>query len=435
MANRSRVARSIKETLASSVDAYAPLRLPQVRALLFAAAFSTLASSSLAVVIGYSVYRLTRDPLALGLLGLVEAIPALGLALFGGAVADRLERRGIVLVTGSVMVVASVLFALVTQTMTRSSSLWPLYAVVFVIGIARGFGQPALAALEAGVVPQALVIRASSWLSAAWVGCGIVGPALGGFAFDGLGASGTFWLIASFYALSLLCVTRIAKQPIPLLERREGLLESIAFGVRFVFRNQIIVGSMALDLFAVLFGGAIALLPIFADDILGVGAKGLGLLIAAPSVGALAVMVLSAHHPPMRNAGRNLLLCVAGFGVTMIVFALSRNFYLTLVTLMFSGVFDGVSMVIRRSIIRLHSPEHMRGRIASVSNIFIGASNELGALESGVAAKLLGTSRSVWIGGLVTLVVVSAVTLFAPKLRELHLEPPKLPPLEPLGSD
>ncbi len=418
-----------------NTDAYAPLRLPQVRALLFAASLSTLASSSLAVVIGYQIYRVSRDPLALGLLGLVEAIPALGLALFGGVIADRLERRGIVLVTGAVMVVASVLFALVTaSTSSSTSNLWPLYAVVAVIGVARGFGQPALAALEAGVVPPALVLRASSWLSAAWVGCGVVGPALGGFAFDALGASGTFWLIAALYALSLLCVTRIAKQPIPPLERGEGLLESIAVGVRFVFRNQIIVGSMALDLFAVLFGGAIALLPIFADDILGVGAKGLGLLIAAPSVGALAVMVLSAHHPPMRNAGRNLLLCVAGFGVTMIVFALSRNFYLTLVTLMFSGVFDGVSMVIRRSIIRLHSPEHMRGRIASVSNIFIGASNELGALESGVAAKLLGTSRSVWIGGLVTLAVVGAVTLFAPRLRELHLEPRESDQLEPQGG-
>ena len=391
-----------------------------MRALLFAAGLSTLASSGLAVVIGYQVYRASRDPLALGLLGLVEAIPALGLALFGGVVADRLERRGIVLVTGAVMVIASVLLALVA---TSTSSLWPLYIVVFVIGIARGFGQPALAALEAGVVPQALVLRASSWLSAAWVGCGVIGPALGGFAFDALGASGTFWLIASFYALSLLCVTRIARQPIPPLERGEGVFESIAVGVRFVFKHQIIVGSMALDLFAVLFGGAIALLPIFADDILGVGARGLGLLIAAPSVGALVVMVLSAHRPPMRNAGRNLLLCVAGFGVTMIIFALSRNFYLTLVALMFSGVFDGVSMVIRRSIIRLHSPEHMRGRIASVSGIFIGASNELGALESGVAAKLLGTSRSVWIGGLVTLAVVGAVALFAPKLRQLHLEP------------
>lgn len=397
--------------------------------MLFAAGFSTLASSSLAVVIGYQIYRVSRDPLALGLLGLVEAIPALGLALFGGVIADRLERRGIVLVTGAVMVVASALFALVTTAHT--SSLWPLYIVVFVIGVARGFGQPALAALEAGVVPQALVLRASSWLSAAWVGCGVVGPALGGFAFDLIGASGTFWLIASFYALSLLCVTRIAKQPIPPLERGESLLESIAVGVRFVFKNQIIVGSMALDLFAVLFGGAIALLPIFADDILGVGAKGLGLLIAAPSVGALAVMVLSAHRPPMHDAGRNLLLCVAGFGVTMIVFALSRSFYLTLFALMLSGVFDGVSMVIRRSIIRLHSPEHMRGRIASVSNIFIGASNELGALESGVAAKLLGTSRSVWIGGLVTLAVVSVVSLLAPRLRELHLEPQGSDHLEP----
>ena len=423
-------------TSVSNKDPYAALKIPEVRALLFAVALSTLASSSLAVVIGYQVYRIARDPLALGTLGLVEAIPALSLALLGGYVADRFERRGIVVVTSGVMVLASVLFALVSGQ-GDTSSLLPLYAVVFVVGIARGFSSPALGALEAQVVPVHLTVTASSWMSAAWVGCAIVGPALGGFAFDGLGASGTFWMIAGIYGVAWIFVLfGIKPKPKPVPPEGERLLESIAVGVRFVFQNQIIVGSMALDLFAVLFGGAIALLPIFANDILSVGAKGLGFLIAAPSVGALAVMLLTAHRPPMQNAGRNLMLCVAGFGVTMIVFALSRNFYLTLFTLMLSGVFDGVSMVIRRSIIRLNSPEHMRGRIAAVSSIFIGTSNEIGALESGVAAKLLGTTRSVWLGGVVTLLVVGATALLAPKLRGLHLEPmgKDAAPLEELAA-
>jgi MFS family permease len=423
-------------TSASPKDPYAALKIPEVRALLFAVALSTLASSSLAVVIGYQVYRIARDPLALGTLGLVEAIPALSLALFGGYVADRFERRGIVVITSSVMVLASVLFALVSGG-GDTSSLLPLYAVVFVVGIARGFSGPALGALEAQVVPVQLTMTASSWMSAAWVGCAIVGPALGGFAFDGLGAAGTFWMIAGIYGAAWIFVLLgIKPKPKPVPPQGERLVESIAVGVRFVFQNQIIVGSMALDLFAVLFGGAIALLPIFANDILNVGAKGLGFLIAAPSVGALAVMLLTAHRPPMQNAGRNLMLCVAGFGVTMIVFALSRNFYLTLFALMLSGVFDGVSMVIRRSIIRLNSPEHMRGRIAAVSGIFIGASNELGALESGVAAKLLGTTRSVWLGGVVTLIVVGATALLAPKLRGLHLQPraKDAAPLEELAA-
>ena len=397
---------------------YAPLELPEVRALLFAVASSVLASSALGAVIGYQVYQLAKDPLALGLLGLVEAIPALGLALIGGFVADRLERRGIVLVTTLTMILASVLFALF-----GNSSLVSLYSIVFIIGIARGFSSPALAALEAQVVPKHLTIVASSWLSASWIGCGIVGPAFGGFAFDALGSSHTFLLIAGLYFVALLCVFLIAKKPKPIPPKGERMLESIALGVKFVTGNQILLGSMALDLFAVLFGGAIALLPIFANEILNVGASGFGFLVAAPSVGALGIMLFAAHHPPGKNAGRNFMLCVAAFGCTMIVFALSTNFYLTLFTLMLSGVFDGYSMVIRKSIVRLESPEHMRGRIASVSSIFIGASNELGALESGVAAKLLGTSRSVWMGGIVTLLVVAATAFYAPKLRQLNLEP------------
>jgi MFS family permease len=401
-------------------DPYAPLKLPEIRALLFAVASSVLASSALGAVIGYQVYQLAKDPLALGLLGLIEAIPALGLALIGGFVADRLERRGIVLVTTLVMVLASLGFALLAN-----SSLWSMYAIVFVIGVARGFSSPALGALEAQVVPQHLTVVASSWLSASWIGCGIAGPALGGFAFDAFGSSNTFFIIAGLYSIAVCGVLLIAKKPKPIPPEGERMLESIALGVRFVAKNQILLGSMALDLFAVLFGGAIALLPIFANEILKVGASGFGFLVAAPSVGAFSMMLFAAHYPPNKNAGRNLMLSVAGFGCTMIVFALSKTFYLTLFALMLSGVFDGYSMVIRKSIVRLESPEHMRGRIASVSSIFIGASNELGALESGVAAKLLGTSRSVWIGGLVTLLVVAATAFYAPKLRDLQLEPEK----------
>ncbi len=399
-------------------DPYAPLKIPEIRALLFAVASSVLASSALGAVIGYQVYQLAKDPLALGLLGLIEAIPALGLALIGGFVADRFERRGIVLMTTLVMVLASLGFALFAN-----SSLWSMYTIVFVIGVARGFSSPALAALEAQVVPPHLTVVASSWLSASWIGCGIAGPALGGFAFDAYGSSTTFFIIAGLYSIALFGIFLIAKKPKPVPPKGERMLESIAVGVRFVAKNQILLGSMALDLFAVLFGGAMALLPIFADEILNVGASGFGFLVAAPSLGALSMMLFAAHYPPQKNAGRNLMLGVAGFGCTMIVFALSTNYYLSLFILMLSGVFDGYSMVIRKSIVRLESPEHMRGRISSVSGIFIGASNELGALESGVAAKLFGASRSVWMGGIVTLLVVAATAFYAPKLRTLDLEP------------
>jgi MFS family permease len=204
----------------------------------------------------------------------------------------------------------------------------------------------------------------------------------------------------------------------------ESVFRSIALGVRYVFGDQILVGSMALDLFAVLFGGAIALLPAFAKDILHVGAGRFGLLNAAPSVGALVVMLWSTRHPPIKHAGRNLLLSVAGFGVSMIAFALSTNFWLSLAALAASGGFDGVSMVIRKSILRIMSPDHLRGRIAAVSSIFIGSSNEIGAFESGVAAKLLGTVRSVWLGGVVTLIVVAATAAVAPRLRRIDLSGP-----------
>jgi MFS family permease len=198
-------------------------------------------------------------------------------------------------------------------------------------------------------------------------------------------------------------------------------LRSIAIGVRFVFANQILVGSMALDLFAVLFGGAVALLPVFATEILKIGATGVGLLNAAPAAGGILIMLWSTRHPPIRHAGRNLLLCVAGFGVSIIVFALSENFYLSMFALAASGACDGVSVVIRRAILRLNSPEHMRGRVAAVNMIFISASNELGAFESGIAAAALGTVRSVWLGGVVTLLIAGGAAIFAPKLRRLNL--------------
>jgi MFS family permease len=206
----------------------------------------------------------------------------------------------------------------------------------------------------------------------------------------------------------------------------ETVWQSVSAGVRYVVGDQVLLGSMALDLFAVLFGGTIALLPVFAKDILHVGPIGLGIMNAAPTTGALITMLWANYRPPVKHAGRNFFLSVAGFGVTMIVFALSRSIYLSIAALFFSGVFDGVSVVIRRAILRLMSPDHLRGRIASVSMIFIGSSNELGAFESGVAASLLGTVPSVWVGGVVTLLIVAGAAILAPKLRHLSLDPSRV---------
>jgi MFS family permease len=413
-----------KPALDKSIDAprpdpYASLRIPELRYLLVSRAFATLAGRSLAVVIGYQIYQLTRDPLALGMLGLVEVIPALLLALFGGYVADRNDRRAILLVTDAVSILCALLFALLSRP--EGTNLLGLYSVVFLAGIAGGFGNPAFAALEGQIIPRPLMVNASSWLSSVGQGCAIVGPALGGFAYAAFGARGTYLLIALFFAFAWLGIFLIRRRPVLPAPQGEPMLQSIKLGVKYVFQNQVLVGSMPLDLFAVLFGGAIALLPIFASDILKVGPQGLGFMLAAPSVGALLVMLWSTRHPPTKRAGATLLWSVAGFGVSIIVFALSKNFVLSLVALAFTGIFDGISMVIRGAIVRLRSPEHMRGRIASVSWMFIGSSNELGALESGVAARFLGTIPTVWIGGVVTLLVVAVTSYFAPELRKLDL--------------
>jgi len=408
-------------TTSSLPDNRAALRLPEFRYLLSAVAFGTLASRALAVVIGYQIYEITRDPLALGWLGLVEAIPSLSLALFGGHFADRHDRRKIVLVTQGISILCALIFAALSMGAAKPS-VYALYAVIFLAGIARGFSGPASGAFEAQVVPRELQVGSATYLSSVWTGCSIIGPALAGFSYDLLGTYKTYLLLAGLFSLSLISVSRIAPKPVPPAIEGESIWESIAIGIRYVFSTPALVGSMALDLFAVLFGGAMALLPIFAHDILHVGARGLGFLTAAPSAGALLASLAATRFPPGKNAGRNLILCVAAFGVSMIIFANSTNFYLTLTALFFSGVFDGISVVIRSAILRLYSPEPLRGRINAVSMIFIGSSNEIGAFESGVTARLLGTERSVWLGGVVTLLVVGITAAISPSLRRLSLD-------------
>jgi MFS family permease len=377
-------------------------------------------------VLGYEVYERTQSPLALGMLGLVEAIPALSLALYGGHIADRADRRRILRITLAALTVCATLLALLETTDLGKAQLFMIYGVVFLAGIARGFAEPAAAALEAQVVPWELLINSSTLMASAWLTAAVAGPLAGGLAYARLGAAWTFVGVGLLYGLAWIAVTRMTPRPVPAPAADESVWDSVAAGVRYVVRDQVLLGSMALDLFAVLFGGMIALLPVFARDILRVGPIGLGVLNAAPTTGALLTMLWANRHPPVRHAGRNLFLAVAGFGVSTIVFALSSSFPLSVVALFFGGMFDGVSVVIRRGILRILSPNHLRGRIASVSMIFIGSSNELGAFESGVAAALLGTVRSVWMGGILTLVVVAVAAIRAPELRRLSLDPTRV---------
>ncbi|MFT3879325.1 MAG: MFS transporter [Gemmatales bacterium] len=374
------------------------------------------------LVIGYQVYELTSSTMALGMLGLVEAIPALSLALFGGHVADRMDRRNIMVYTQAVLTICAAGFAIISAIEMDHHQLWLLYAVVCLAGIARGFGEPASGAIEAEVVPRELYVNASAWMASAWLSCAVLGPVVGGICYGLAGPVATYAVIAVFFACAWFVDLGMGPKPAHPTPAGESIWQSIAVGVKYVASNQILVASMALDLFAVLFGGAMALLPVFATDILHVGPIHLGFLNAAPAAGAFAMMMWATRHPPSRNAGRTLLVSVFAFGITIIIFALSTNFYLSLLMLTLSGIFDGISVVIRRAILRLESPDHLRGRVAAVSMIFIGSSNEIGAFESGVAASLLGTVPSVWLGGLVTLLVVAVTAWKAPKLRGLHIE-------------
>jgi MFS family permease len=392
----------------------------EFRALVAARATNALAISALVTVVAFQVYDITGDPLALGWLGLIEAIPALSLALYGGHVADRYDRRTIVVVTSAIVTACAL--ALAVLSATSAATLLAILGVIFATGIGSGFERPAQTALEAQVVPRSEAARGISILNSVSLGGSIAGPALGGVAIAVVGVATTYGGIAALLAVSTVCLALIGRKPVPDRIEGEPVVQSLLGGIRYVARTPVLIGSMALDLFAVFFGGAIALLPIFAEDILHVGPVGLGVLRTAPSVGALLVMVLATRMPPGRNAGRTLLIAVAGFGVSMIVFGSSTIFAVSLLALFFAGVTDGVSMIIRNTILRVMSPERIRGRVASVNWVFIGASNELGAFESGVAARLFGTVPSVVGGGLLTLAVVATVAWLVPGLRSFDID-------------
>jgi MFS family permease len=396
------------------------LALPEFRALLGARGLAALGMSAIATVVAFQTYEVTGNPLALGILGLVEASPALALRLFGGHVADRRDRRSIVLITGTLLGIGAVVLALMSLS-GDGISFAGILAVIFLIGIAAGFERPALVAFETQVIPVEHAVRGTSLSGSAWTAAAIIGPAAGGLSIAFVGIPATYVAIAVALGISVLLISRIARKPMPQPEASESLGQSLAGGVRYVAHHQVLLSSMALDLFAVFFGGAMAMLPVFATDVLGVGPVGLGMLRTMPSAGALLAMLATTRFQPRRNAGRILLVCVGIFGVAMIVFGLSTSFVLSLVALFVAGLVDGVSMVIRLVILRVESPEVLRARIASVNHVFIGASNELGAFESGVAATVIGVVPSVILGGVVTLLVVSGVAVFAPQLRRLDL--------------
>ncbi len=382
----------------------------------------TLSTQIQGVVVAWQVYDITRDPLSLGLMGLAEAFPYIGASLFAGHVADLLNRRIIAIVSLTVHFFCSVVllaFNLVPGFLLHHGAP-PFYAVIFVSGLARSFLQPSRNALGAELVPRALYPNAVAWRSFAWQMAAVVGPAVGGLIYGFASARVAYVTDAIMMAIAVASFWTIdyAGRQTPTV--REPISVSLRLGLRFVFKESILLSALTLDLFSVLLGGAEALLPVFADQILHVGPQGLGILRAAPAVGAVVASVYLAHRPPFKRAGRTLLAAVAAFALCIIGFGLSRSFMLSVGLLALSGMADNVSVLIRGTLLQVLTPEHLLGRVSSVNSIFVGSSNELGAFESGVAARLLGTVPSVLLGGAASLGVVATIALAVPRLRRLR---------------
>ncbi len=415
----------IKKLLQNEAS-FLAFRYIDFRRFIFSKFMLTLALQIQFVVLSWQVYQLTHDYLSLGLLGLAEAIPAVGLALYGGYIADRYDRRKIIIIVMAAQLIVSIALMYISIQYEKYpgeySSAFPFYVIMFFVGLLRGFYSPAQLPLMTQVVPREAYANSSAWNSTFWHIAVVLGSSFGGLLLGFSGKIVTYSIVVFLLLIGLIQMIRVSSQPLKAVLREEGMLVSIRQGLKFVFSNQMIFGAMLLDLIAVLFGGATALLPVFASEVLKVGELGFGFLRAAPFVGSVLIALYMTKHPPVKNTGKKLFLCVACFSICMILFALSTNFYLSLFILALSGAFDNVSVVIRSTILQLFTPNEMRGRVASVSTMFISSSNEIGAFESGFAAKLLGLIPSVLVGGGISLASVGAALVGMPRLRKLELK-------------
>jgi MFS family permease len=384
----------------------------------------TVAGLMLSVAVGWEVYERTHDPFDLGLVGLFQFLPAILLSLVTGHVADRFDRRRVVGLCYGALSAISVLLYL--QSRLATHAVWPIYSVMALFAVARAFAQPAGQALVPDLVPPELFSGAVAWGSSVFEAAAIFGPALGGWVYGLAGGAGSVYLAGA--ALYFVATFLIAAMEVRTgrMEKKAVSVETLLAGVVYVWKNKIILGSVTLDLFAVLFGGAVALLPVYAHDILKVGPLGLGVLRSAPSIGAATVAVAIAHRPLKKHVGATMLACVAVFGVATVVFGLSRNFFLSLAALAIVGASDMVSVVVRQTLVQVATPGAMRGRVSAVNQVFIGASNELGELESGMTASWFGTVPAVVYGGIAAVVVVLVYAFRFPELRKvenLELQP------------
>lgn len=391
-------------------DAFAALRYRDFSIVTLNQFCLTLAILIQEIIVAYSLYKITKDPLTLGFIGLAEAIPFIALSLWGGYFADRFNKQSIM----KICLFFAVPLPLVLWGLFHAFGLghigvttlsWGIYAVIFGLGTIRGFYNPSATSLKPFLIPRELYTNGATWTTIGWQSGVILGPMLGGFMLAYLGRETSLLSVAVLLSICFLLINLLQKRSFPSIET-ENLWASLGDGFRFIWKTKIVLWAISLDLVSVLFGGVIALLPIFAEDILKIGPEGLGYLRAAPSIGALITMIVLTRFPPTHHAWRNMLLAVAGFGLFTLVFAFSKHFWLSLFALAMTGACDSISVVVRQTILQIYPPENMRGRVAAVNGMFVSSSNELGAFESGLAARYMGTIMATVFGGCMTLLVV-----------------------------
>jgi MFS family permease len=405
---------------------YIALRFKEFRSYLLMRFFLTIGYQVQGVVIGWYIYSITKDPLSLGLIGLAEAIPAIGIALYGGYIADKSDKKTLLQkVVGLILLSSTVLFVITLPSITlklgESLLITFIYIMIFINGIARGFYAPTAFSLMAMIIPREHYPNSSTWNSSAWQIASIGGPAIGGLLYGFAGINHTFFFILICLSISFIATFFFKSRPSTYVQTT-NILQSLSEGLKFVFKSKMLLGALSLDLFSVFFGGAVALIPVIATEILHVGATEFGFLRAAPAVGAVVTMLLMTRFSPMGKPWRNLLFAVTGFGISIICYGLSTNFYLTLFFLFLEGAFDSVSVIIRSTILQLLTPDDMRGRVSAVNSMFIGSSNEIGQFESGLTAKLMRTVPAVVFGGSITLLIAATTWFKTKKLVSLTLD-------------
>jgi MFS family permease len=403
---------------------FAAIRIPEFRNLLLGRVFFIMGLRMLTTALIWWISELTHDPFDVSLIGLSEVIPALSLALYAGHIIDISERRKLLLKGVVLYFIAALVFIFLAyekyHSFSNRATVYIIYFVIFCTGIIRAFVGPAFNTMIGSIVPKEIIPNAITWNQSAWLCASVMGHAGGGFLIEYIHTSGTLIVIAALISVSLAFLWRLTPKPASNKKTEKRTLESVKEGLAFVFKTKELLAAMSLDMFAVFFGGAVVMIPFFVKDILHMGAEGFGLLNAANDIGSACSVLLMTLFPMKKNQGIKLLLAVAGFGICTIVFAFSKSYWLSFFALVAGGTMDGISVVVRGTILQLKTPEHMKGRVLSVSSMFVNSSNELGQVESGIAEKIFGLVRSVAFGGMMTIAVATTTWFKAPKLRKME---------------